>query len=152
MIHLEPKILEQLSDDAFRTYPNECCGFLLGEEKGSNRYVKEIIVINNAKEGDKRRRFEITPLDYIQAERYADQNELTLLGIYHSHPNHPSIPSEQDRVAAQPFFSYIILSISEDKRKKVQSWVLNDQFQFEEEKIILTKTLNHFKTRNVWQQ
>ena len=123
-------------EDALRTFPDECCGFLLGNEQSDGRLIEEIIVVNNAKEGDKRRRFEITPHDYLKAERLADEKNLALLGVYHSHPNHPSIPSEHDRVVAQPFFSYIIIAVRETELVSLQSWRLNDQFQFEEEKVI----------------
>lgn len=122
--------------DAVDSFPDECCGFLYGEEdKQGNRIVREILVVNNVKEGDKRRRFEISARDYIRAEEYAFKNNLTLLGVYHSHPNHPAIPSEHDRVAAQPYFSYIIISVVNNTEIHVRSWRLNDSSQFEEELI-----------------
>lgn len=135
MLLLNKPIVAQLSEDALRTFPDECCGFLLGLEKHDYRAIEEIIVVNNAKEGDKRRRFEITAKDYLKAEQYAENKGLTLLGVYHSHPNHPSVPSEQDRVVAQPYFSYLIIAVREKKVVSIQSWKLNNEFQFEEETI-----------------
>lgn len=152
MIHIEPKIINQLSDHALRKFPDECCGFLLGFETAKNRFVTEIIVLHNAKEGDKRRRFKIAPTDYLKAERYADENGLTLLGVYHSHPKHPSLPSEHDRRAAQPYFSYLILSVVKNEVKSIQSWVLNDEQQFEEEQVFENKQLNNFKIKDLWLQ
>jgi proteasome lid subunit RPN8/RPN11 len=58
------------------------------------------------------------------------------LGIYHSHPKHPAIPSETDRLAAQPFFSYVIISVIDKDTIDLRSWLLNDERQFEEEKIL----------------
>jgi proteasome lid subunit RPN8/RPN11 len=87
----------------------------------------------NHKDGDKRRRFEINPIDYMKAERYAAEHDLSLLGVYHSHPLHPAIPSETDRLAAQPFFSYLIISVFPDNPVVLRSWRLNEQVQFEEE-------------------
>ncbi|WP_276485023.1 M67 family metallopeptidase [Paraflavitalea pollutisoli] len=122
--------------DAVQAFPDECCGFLFGQEDGEgHRTITTIRVVNNAKEGDKRRRFVIAPLDYIQAEQFAEESGLTLLGVYHSHPNHPAIPSEHDRIAAQPFFSYVIVSVLERKVGPVRSWRLNDEAQFEEESV-----------------
>ncbi|MFL5809944.1 MAG: Mov34/MPN/PAD-1 family protein, partial [Flavisolibacter sp.] len=92
-------------------------------------------VVHNSKEGDKHRRFEIAPKDYLKAELFAVESGLQLLGVYHSHPDHSAIPSEQDRVAAQPYFSYLIISINKEARTLVRSWQLNENFQFEEEKI-----------------
>ena len=118
--------------DAQETFPDECCGFFYGSETNSDRQIVQALPVYNSKEGDKRRRFEIAPLDYMNAETYAEENGLALLGIYHSHPGAPAIPSEQDREAAQPYFSYIILSVYEEKLDHIRSWQLNEQDQFEE--------------------
>ena len=135
MILIEQKPLDEMYKDALQSFPDECCGFLFGNEIGEERTVARVLVVNNSKEGYKRRRFEISSKDYLNAERFADENGLQLLGVYHSHPNHPAVPSEHDRVAAQPFFSYIIISVKENEIDGIRSWQLNEQFQFEEEKI-----------------
>jgi proteasome lid subunit RPN8/RPN11 len=136
MITVLHEAKEFMLKDAVQAFPDECCGFLFGkEDEAGNRSISAIQVVNNAKEGDKRRRFVIAPLDYIKAEQYADDQQLTLLGVYHSHPNHPAIPSEHDRVAAQPFFSYIIISVLAGKIGPIRSWRLNDEAQFEEETV-----------------
>jgi proteasome lid subunit RPN8/RPN11 len=135
MIILEPEAKKLMIADAINTFPDECCGFLFGIEKRDERVVTDILIVNNAREGDKRRRFEISAKDYLKAERYAENNNLQLLGVYHSHPNHPAIPSEHDRIAAQPWFSYIIISVLEKKPGLIRSWRLNDNHQFEEEKL-----------------
>lgn len=137
MLHFKENTEAQIIADALHTFPDECCGFLLGYETDTDRFVTEIIVVENAKDGDKRRRFEITPQDYLKAERYADSKNLTFLGVYHSHPNHPSVPSEHDRVVAQSFFSYVIVAVSEQTFVSLQSWQLNEAFQFEEEAVHL---------------
>ncbi len=126
MITIEPNIEQLMLQDASHTFPDECCGFLFGKEAGEERLITDILVVNNAKEGDKRRRFEIAPRDYLKAERYADKTGLTLLAVYHSHPNHPAIPSEHDRAAAQPFFSYLIVSVMNGALDHVRSRRLND--------------------------
>jgi len=137
MIIIEPGVRQLMIEDAINTFPDECCGFLFGrEEHDGTRILVDILAVDNSKEGDKRRRFEISPLDYMTAEQHALDDDWTLLGIYHSHPNHPAIPSEHDRVAAQPFFSYVIVSVLEKEVVTLRSWVLNDNQQFEEEKII----------------
>ena len=135
MLIIEQKPLDEMYYDALQSFSDECCGFFFGKETGDERIITNILVVNNSKAGDKRRRFEIAPKDYLDAERFADENELRLLGVYHSHPNHPAFPSEHDRVAAQPYFSYIIISVKENQIADIRSWQLNDKFQFEEEKI-----------------
>ncbi|HUQ65937.1 MAG TPA: M67 family metallopeptidase [Flavitalea sp.] len=123
-----------MNDDAVKAFPDECCGFMFGyEDEAGTRVVTDVLPINNSAVENRKRRFEIAAKDYMKGERYAMENDVTLLGIYHSHPNHPAIPSEHDRVAAQPFFSYVIISTESDGVKNTRSWVLNDQSQFDEE-------------------
>ncbi|MBO9682101.1 MAG: M67 family metallopeptidase [Flavisolibacter sp.] len=135
MIVIEQKPLDVMYGDALQSFPDECCGFFFGREVDEERIITDVLIVNNSKEGDKKRRFEISPKDYLNAERFADENGLQLLGVYHSHPNHPAIPSEHDRVAAQPYFSYIIISVKENEIRDIRSWQLNESFQFEEETI-----------------
>ena len=136
MISIQPLANDIMTEDAIGSFPNECCGFFFGnEDEEGNRNITHVQVVNNAKEGDKRRRFEITPKDYLKAEQFADENDLQLLGVYHSHPNHPALPSETDRLSAQPYFSYIIISVYNKQVEDIRSWRLNDRFQFNEELI-----------------
>lgn len=135
MLNIDEKIRRKLVADAERTFPDECCGFLFGHENGPDRRIVEMTVVDNAKEGDRRRRFEISPRDYLQAERHALEKGWELLGIYHSHPDHPAVPSEHDRVAAQPYFSYVILSVLGGRYDGLRSWRLNDDARFDEEPV-----------------
>ena len=135
MLVIEQKPLDEMYQDALRSFPDECCGFFFGNEIGKERIITNILTVDNSKEGDKKRRFEIAPKDYMNAEKFADENELQLLGVYHSHPNHPAVPSEHDRIAAQPYFSYIIISVIEKQIADIRSWQLSENFQFEEETI-----------------
>jgi proteasome lid subunit RPN8/RPN11 len=134
MIVVESGALSEMKTHALTTFPDECCGFLFGTEQiDRSRTTTKILEVNNSKTGDKRRRFEISGKDYMLAEKFALENDLLLLGIYHSHPNHPAIPSEHDRVAALPYFSYVILSVTTENIDHIRSWQLNDSSQFEEE-------------------
>lgn len=135
MIYIEDVALEEMFEDALHGFPFECCGFLFGVEENDSRSISLIMRVTNISKEDQRRRFSISAADYLQAENYADENNLSLLGIYHSHPNYPAVPSETDRLAAQPYFSYVIISILDRKISHVRSWRLNDQNQFEEESI-----------------
>ncbi len=134
MIFADAQSLTRMKTHASSVFPDECCGFLFGtEQSDGTRTITEIREVNNAKPGDKKRRFEITGKAYMQAEQFAIENGTLLLGVYHSHPNHPAIPSEHDRVAAQPYFSYLILSVMQGHTDHIRSWRLNESAQFEEE-------------------
>lgn len=134
MITVEQTAEKTMNDDAVSAYPDECCGFMFGvEDAAGSRIITQALPIHNAAVENRKRRFVISPKDYMKGEQYAIENEVQLLGIYHSHPNHPAIPSEHDRVAAQPFFSYVIISVRDGKVDHTRSWLLNDNFQFDEE-------------------
>lgn len=133
-VQITPEAIEVITKDAESTYPYECCGFMYGTDD-EQRLVTLAIPVENTKEENKERRFEISPLEYMRAERYADENDLILLGVYHSHPKHPAIPSEHDLRQAVPYFSYVITSVMEGKVAVTTSWRLNDSGQFEEEKV-----------------
>jgi proteasome lid subunit RPN8/RPN11 len=149
MISIQQSANQIMLEDAIGTFPDECCGFFFGtEDERGNRQITHAQVVNNAKEGDKRRRFEISPKDYLRAEQFADDNNLQLLGVYHSHPNHPAIPSETDRLSAQPYFSYIIISVYNKEIKDTRSWRLNAHAQFQEEVINSPVELHQHTTIN----
>jgi proteasome lid subunit RPN8/RPN11 len=144
MIRFVDSVRLQMEKHAVKDFPDECCGFLFGIENDEGfRIISDLKEVLNAKPGDKKRRFEITPKDYLKAENYSIESGLQLLGIYHSHPNHPAIPSEHDRLAAQPFFSYVIVSVMQGKVNHIRSWTLNDESLFDEEQIINTQ-INQF--------
>ena len=135
-LDIDPKALRAMTDHAEAAFPNECCGFFYGTEDGTVRSVTISTEVTNSKEGDQRRRFAISDMDYLRAERHAAKEGLTLLGVYHSHPLHPAIPSEHDLAVALPYFSYIIVSVQPEGTAHVRSWQLDDSRQFDEEHIV----------------
>lgn len=130
---LSKELLDQIHAHGERAYPEEGAGFLIG----SDGKVEDILPLENAREdGSRHNRFLITPEAYLNAEMTADRLGLSLIGVFHSHPDHPNRPSEYDREWAQPFFSYIITSVNEGKAAGSRSWrLLEDRSKFEEEEI-----------------
>jgi proteasome lid subunit RPN8/RPN11 len=124
----------------YRSFPEEGCGFFFGKD-GNTRQVTHFLETENVFEGERKRRFSIRPEDYLLAEHYALENELDLLGIYHSHPNHPAIPSETDRLNAVPWFSYLIITTTITGATEARSWQLNPAGTFEEERLIEHATI-----------
>lgn len=136
-VDIHPQALAVMKQDAKQTFPLECCGFMYGFNVGGLvRHITLAKPVVNQKDGDQRRRFEISPIQYMRAERFAIENQLELLGIYHSHPNHPAIPSEHDRVQAMPWFSYVIFQALPSGIGTVASYSLDPKRQFEEEQIL----------------
>jgi proteasome lid subunit RPN8/RPN11 len=130
---ISKELLEHIHVHGEKAYPEEGAGFLIG----SDGKVEKILPLENAREnGARHNRFLITPEDYLKAELTADKLGLSLIGVFHSHPDHPNRPSEYDREWAQPFFSYIITTVNGGKAIESRSWrLLEDRSRFEEEEI-----------------
>jgi len=110
------------------TFPNECCGFILGKLNGTDRTVVELMKIANAREDEAQfNRFLITPEASFQADKAARAKRLDVIGCYHSHPNAPARPSQYDvDHAAWSGFSHIIVSIRDKVAVDMTSWQLKD--------------------------
>lgn len=141
-INLSEEVLKGILFNAVTNYPNEGCGFLFGNE-GVPRKLVHFDPVKNRKEGDQKRRFEISPVDYMCAELKSIELGLELLGIYHSHPDHPAVASIHDLEKALPFFSYIIVSVVKGNSDQICSWRLIDNYRiFYQEEVILNNLIN----------
>lgn len=138
MIEISDYLRNEIAAHAERDYPYECCGLALGQfGNGGVKIAGETYPISNAREEEaKRNRFLITPEEMLRGERYAAEKQLDVIGVYHSHPDHPAVPSEYDREHAWPAFSYIIVSVQKGKATDFYSWILRaDRSAFDQEEI-----------------
>ena len=135
MLKISNDLISKINAHLEAAYPDEGAGFLLGDEGE----VKEILALPNAREDEARHnRFLIAAEDYMKAEVKADSLTLSLIGVLHSHPDSPNVPSEYDREWAQPFFSYIITRVDNGKTVSHRSWRLTeDRSKYDEEKIFV---------------
>lgn len=124
----------QLVEIARTGYPNEIVGFLLGSADGQE-LVTELFEVKNVAE-NQNRRFKIDPLDYIKAETYALARNLDVIGIYHSHPDYPAIPSKHDLEFAQSVFAYAIVSVDGNGDTLINSWKKSNK-KFIQQSIII---------------
>ena len=104
------------------TYPDECCGALVG----GNGSADAIVALPNTTEEGPRRRFLVRPSDYRLAEQRAGDLGAELLGFYHSHPDHPARPSQFDLDHAWPTFAYVIVSVAAGAAADMTVWWLKD--------------------------
>jgi proteasome lid subunit RPN8/RPN11 len=113
---------------------------LFGAVDGDGRRVEAILPIHNAREETARHnRYLITAEDMLRGEQEAMRRGLDVIGVYHSHPDHPNRPSEFDREWALPWYSYVITSVQSGKADGSRSWRLSeDRSLFEEEQIQVT--------------
>jgi proteasome lid subunit RPN8/RPN11 len=162
MLTLTSAQLQQIQAHAERTYPEECCGILLGtltrQADSSQKMLVHLIETINAwsesvaaeleasllltasryaDEAIRRDRYWIDPKILLQAQKYARDHSLAIIGIYHSHPDHPAAPSETDRRLAWAEYSYVIVSVQAGKTTDTRCWQLNDQ-QFQVEELVIS--------------
>ncbi|MHB1434593.1 MAG: M67 family metallopeptidase [Thermoplasmata archaeon] len=105
-------------------YPEECCGFLFAptsEADVDRRHIRQVVPTPNQAPSDRNRRYVIDPRELVRVERSAAPSD-RLVGIYHSHPDHPAVPSEFDRERAWPWYSYLILSVSRGRDPTVRAF------------------------------
>jgi proteasome lid subunit RPN8/RPN11 len=135
-LSLGDEVIAAIRNHGRETYPNECCGALIGH----NGEVVESFALPNTTDEGPRRRFLVRPTDYRAAEARAAETGRELLGFYHSHPDHPARPSQYDLDHAWPVFSYVIVSVCKGEPRELRSWRLkDDRSQFDEEQIQLTE-------------
>ncbi|MDR2345528.1 MAG: M67 family metallopeptidase [Planctomycetaceae bacterium] len=137
MIVINETKIAEINKHAEQEYPNECCGALLGKIDSADRKVIELIPISNNREPEtQHNRFLIRPEEFLECEKKALKQNLDLIGFYHSHPDHKSVPSDYDLNHALPVYSYIIVSVKSGNADELTSWLLrNDRTQFEQEEI-----------------
>ncbi len=129
---LRADVTAHIQNHGRETYPNECCGALIG----TDNVVAECFSLPNMTEEGPRRRFLVRPDDYRAAEKRATKLGHELLGFYHSHPDHPARPSQYDLDHAWPVFAYVIIAVAKGEPQAITSWRLReDRTAFDEETI-----------------
>ena len=148
-LEISQDILNQIHAHGEAAYPEEGAGFLLGHTDGERRQVTALLGLTNAREDAARHnRYLLTPQDYLLGEDEAARLGLDVLGVFHSHPDHPDRPSEFDREWAMPWFSYVITSVQAGHAVESRSWRLaEDHSAFVEEVISVIREGLGEKTR-----
>lgn len=160
MLTITAAAAESIRQHASEGYPFEICGLLIGTTDGQTRDVREAWPLRNAWEDDPEqraamfkaveeqgapataaaweaedtaRRFFVSPRDQMLADKRARGIGLQIVGVYHTHPNHPAVPSPFDRSIAWEGWSYVILAVREQVVTEFRSWFIQDEGPFEEE-------------------
>jgi proteasome lid subunit RPN8/RPN11 len=123
------------------TYPNECCGVMLGKIDGDAKSVTIAKPLENVSAGSQAARYELRPEDLLNADREARRLNLDLIGIYHSHPDCDAYFSETDLKNSCPWYSFVVLSVQNGKFHHANSWLPNaEQTASEKEELIWPKS------------
>ena len=139
MLHLAPDLHEVIKQHGVNTYPSEGCGLLLGHAENGVNVVTAVRPLPNVwpNEAEKRERFRIAEDDWRDVEIEAMMDDLDVIGVFHSHPDHPPVASPRDLAwAAWPGYSYLIIKIAGGVPDLSRSWqLLPDRSGFVEEAI-----------------
>ncbi len=107
--------LETIRHHGESSYPEECCGFLLTapatNENGAERRIARAEPITNRSEAPRNRRYLIAPDELRRFENSLEGSAESLVGFYHSHPDHPAAPSQFDQEHAWPWYTYLVLAV-----------------------------------------
>ncbi len=137
-VHLASRQMAEITQHAGTGYPHEVCGLLAGRIEQNRKIVSRVFPCKNVNRVRARDRFEIDPRQYLTITDDLADDE-SIVGIYHSHPDHPSRPSPTDHSRAFPVYSYLIVATIGATVSSTRSWVLNEEMGvFEEEFIKLT--------------
>lgn len=134
-VHLPRLLVMRLKVWAREAYPSEGCGVLIGRRLDHAVRVGDAARARNLNSQRARDRFELDPEDFMKADAAARADGLDIVGIWHTHPDHPAQPSATDRAAAWQGWSYLILSVNRECVEELRSWHL-EQDDFVEEEIV----------------
>ncbi len=109
-------LYDQIRAHGEETYPNECCGIMLGTADEANLTVSHLLRAGNTRTDSAHNRYHIAPQELIAAQREGRKLGLDIVGFYHSHPDHPAQWSPTDFAEAHWFgCAYVITSVDGDK-------------------------------------
>jgi len=145
VLHISRAVYEQIRAHGEQTYPNECCGALLGrarvgQDGPEGWQVEAAVAAGNMRTDSAHNRYQIAPLELVKIEREASRQGLNIAGFYHSHPDHPAQWSLTDLAEAHWLgCSYVITSVAKGKAEVTNSFLLaggtEEEKRFELERI-----------------
>jgi len=125
MLKISQADYDQLRRHGEETYPHECCGVLLGSAGDSMREVRAIVRAGNTRLDSLHNRYNIDPGELVRIQRHAREQNLDIVGFYHSHPDHPARWSSTDFAEAHWIgCSYVITSVEKGKASITNSFAL----------------------------
>jgi proteasome lid subunit RPN8/RPN11 len=141
MIEIEKSAWASMVLHAERSYPDECCGAMIGRIQGDKKTVTKAVALDNSFSGEKGARYELRPQDLLHADQAARSSGLDLIGIFHSHPNCDAYFSETDLKNSCPWYSFVVLSIRDGKFDHANSFLPDpDQTHADREELIWQKS------------
>lgn len=130
MLAINPKSYSGLRLHGEETYPEECCGMLLGGfREGGSEAIAAVRCVN-ARRDSPRNRYAIDPKELVRVQRDARERGLEIVGFYHSHPDHLAQWSSTD--LAEAYWvgcSYVITSVVKGQAAETRSFRLEGSWE-----------------------
>ena len=135
MIKLSKEDYQKILNHAEKELPNEACGLIAGEKSGSDKIIKKVYLLTNIDHSNEH--FTLDPKEQLAAIKDMRANGFVPLGNWHSHPESPSRPSEEDkRLAYDSTASYMILSLMDRENPVLNSFKIEGDSAEKEELVI----------------
>lgn len=135
MLRIPKSELRTIQAHARESYPHECCGILVGTQQNSEKTVARAIRAQNLNTERAQDRYLLDPKAQMQAEREAREAGQQVLGFYHSHPDHPALPSGTDNEQSWPEYSYLIVKVTASEIPDVNCFRRTEQPALTTEKL-----------------
>lgn len=145
VLQLTRSVYDAMRAHGEETYPNECCGALLGRATADGWCIEAAVKAGNTRTDSAHNRYQIAPAELVQIEREARGRGLSIAGFYHSHPDHPAQWSATDFAEAHWLgCSYVITAVAQGKATVSNSFLLagrtEEDKRFEDENIEVIET------------
>ena len=136
MLYLDKEDYEKILKHCREGLPNEACGLIGGTIEGDKRYIKKVYLLTNIDESNEH--FSMDPKEQLVAVKDMRSNGLQLLGNFHSHPESPSRPSEEDkRLAYDSKVNYLILSLMDNDNPVFNAFWIDENKNVTKEEFVI---------------
>ncbi|MGN0669471.1 MAG: M67 family metallopeptidase [Oscillospiraceae bacterium] len=125
-IRLKKADFERIVEHAKSELPNEACGLIAGKIEGDVKVVEKVYFLTNIDHSNEH--FSLDPKEQLAAIKDMRANGFVPLGNWHSHPESPSRPSDEDkRLAYDSTASYMILSLMDKDAPVLNSFKIEGE-------------------------
>jgi len=138
-IRIEARPWAEMIEHACRVYPEECVGVMLGAIDDGSKTVQAALPMENVTSGPRLERYQLASADLRAADAEARRRGLTLVGIYHSHPDCDAYFSQTDLENSCPWYSFVVLSIRQGRFAHANSWLPDEEQKTARKETLLTE-------------
>ncbi len=124
---IAPNAEQRIREMGVAAYPNEGCGVLLGRRDGTRMVIVDATSARNMWTERSADRYDLDPADFLRADRDGRSRGLDVAGIWHSHPDHPALPSQFDTDRAWLDYVYIIVGTTKDGAEDLNAFALESE-------------------------